>query len=125
MIFRYSLDRSVQWAHPSDGVKEIHKLSRYEFNNRTRTIQRKDILGYMALPSSLTQDLTTQDKRKMAVIVLTMAIGLPAYAVLMSIAGITDVPLTASFLGFTSIIGVLMSLLVMMPAYLLGNKITP
>jgi cobalamin biosynthesis protein CobT len=33
----------------------------------------------MALPSSLIQHLTRQDKRKMATIVLTMTIGLPVY----------------------------------------------
>ena len=79
----------------------------------------------MALLSSLTQDLTNQDKRKMAVIVLTMTLGLPIYVALMSFTEIIDVPTTASFLGFTSAIGFGMSLLVMMPAYLLGNKITP
>jgi len=79
----------------------------------------------MALLSSLTQDLTKQDKRKMAAIALTMTLGLPIYVVLMSLTGIIDVPTTAFFLGFTSAIGFGMSLLVMMPAYLLGNKITP
>jgi hypothetical protein len=78
----------------------------------------------MALLSSLTQDLTKQDKRKMAAIVLTMTLGLPIYAALMSLTGIIDVPTTAFFLGFTAAIGFGMSLLVMMPAYLLGNKIT-
>lgn len=79
----------------------------------------------MALLSSLTQDLTKQDKRKMAAIVLTMTLGLPIYVALMSLTGIIDVPTTTLFLGFTSAIGFGMSLLVMMPAYLLGNKITP
>jgi len=61
----------------------------------------------------------------MAAIVLTMTLGLPIYVVLMYLTGIIDVPTTAFFLGFTSAIGFGMSLLVMMPAYLLGNKITP
>jgi hypothetical protein len=78
----------------------------------------------MALLSSLTQDLTNQDKRKIGTIVLTMTFGLPIYTALMSLTGIIDVPTTAFFLAFTSAIGFVMSLLVMMPAYLLGNKIT-
>ena len=77
----------------------------------------------MALLSSLTQDLTKQDKRKMAAIVLTMTLGLPIYVALMSLTGIIDVSTTALFLGFTSAIGFGMSLLVMIPSYLLGNKI--
>lgn len=78
----------------------------------------------MAFPLSLTQDLTKQDKRKIATIFLTMTIGLPVYVAIMSLSGIIDVPTTPFFLGFTSIIGFVMSLLVMMPAYLFGNKIT-
>lgn len=78
----------------------------------------------MFLPSFLTQDLTKQDKRKIITIVLTLTLGLPVYTALISLAGVIDVPMTVSFLGITSIIGFVMSLL-MMPAYLLGNKIFP
>lgn len=52
-----------------------------------------------------------------------MTIGLPVYTALMSLSGVIDVPMTVSFLGITSTIGFVMSLLMML-AYLLGNKIT-
>ena len=77
----------------------------------------------MALLSSLTRDLTEQDKRKIATIFLTMTVGLPIYTALMSLVGIIDVPVTASLLGLTAVIGFAMFLLVMMPAYLLGNEV--
>lgn len=75
--------------------------------------------------SSLTQDLTKQDKRKIATIVLVMTTGLPVYVAFMSLTGVIDVPMTTFFLGLTPIIGFVMSLLAIIPAYLLGNKMTP
>jgi len=78
----------------------------------------------MAHLSSLTQELTKQDKRKIATIVLVMTIGLPVYVVFMSFTGIIDVPMTPFFLGLTPIIGFVMSLLAIIPSYLLGNKMT-
>lgn len=77
----------------------------------------------MALPSALTRDLTDRDKRKLATIVLTMTLGLPVYTVLMSVTGIIDVPVTSFFLGLTSVIGFVMSLL-MVSFYLLANTFT-
>ena len=77
----------------------------------------------MALPFALTRDLTDQDRRKLATIVLTMTIGLPVYTVLMSLTGIIDVPMTSLFLGLTSIIGFVMSLLMML-SYLIANNFT-
>lgn len=74
--------------------------------------------------SSLVRDLTAQDKRKIATIVLTMTIGLPVYTVFMSLTGIIDVPITTSLIGVTFGIGVVFSLVVMIPAYLFGNTIT-
>jgi hypothetical protein len=79
----------------------------------------------MAHLSSLTQDLTKQDKRKIATIVLVMTTGLPVYVVFMSLTGVIDVPMTTFFLGLTPIIGFVMSLLAIIPAYLLGSKMTP
>lgn len=78
----------------------------------------------MALPLSLIQDLTRQDKRKMAAIVLTMTIGLPVYVALMSLSGVMDMPTTAFFVGFTAIIGFGMSLLMLL-TYVIANKFTP
>ncbi|TKX52429.1 hypothetical protein EXE44_05395 [Halorubrum sp. SS7] len=77
----------------------------------------------MALLSSLTRDLTEQDGRKIATIVSTMTVGLPVYTALMSLTGVIDIPTTARFLAITSLIGFAMSLL-MIFAYLLGNKVT-
>ena len=110
--------------YPFDRVNTVHKLSRYEFDSGIRTIQRKDEPSNMALLLSLTQDLTKQDKRKIITIFLTMTIGLPIYVALMSLTGIIDLPMTTFTLGLSAIIGFVMFLLVMMPAYLLGNKIT-
>ncbi|OYR68818.1 hypothetical protein DJ78_12485 [Halorubrum ezzemoulense] len=75
--------------------------------------------------SSLTQDQTKQDKRKIATIVLVMTTGLPVYVVFMSLTGVIDVPMTTFFIGLAPIVGFLMSLLAIIPAYLLGNKMTP
>ena len=77
----------------------------------------------MALPSALTRDLTDQDRRKLATIVLTMTIGLPVYTVLMSLTGIIDVPVTSFFLGFTATVGFAMSLLMTL-SYLIANNFT-
>jgi len=54
--------------------------------------------------SSLTQDLTKQDKRKIATIVLVMTTGLPVYVAFMSLTGVIDVPMTTFFLGLTPIV---------------------
>ena len=81
-------------------------------------------MNYMALSSSLTSDLTEQDKRKIITIFFIMTIGLPIYVVLMSLTGIIDMPITTFSLGLTAIIGFVMFLLVMMPAALLGSKIS-
>jgi len=75
--------------------------------------------------SSLTQDQTKQDKRKIATIVLVMTTGLPVYVVFMSLTGVIDVPMTTFFIGLAPIVGFMMSLLAIIPAYLLGNKMTP
>jgi hypothetical protein len=53
-----------------------------------------------------------------------MTIGLPIYVVLMSLTGIIDMSITTFSLGLTAIIGFVMFLLVMMPAALLGSKIS-
>lgn len=79
----------------------------------------------MAYLSSLTQDLTKKDKRKIATIVLVMTIGLPVYVAFMSLTGVINVPMTTFFFGLTPIVGFMMSLLAIIPAYLLGNKMTP
>jgi hypothetical protein len=79
----------------------------------------------MAHLSSLTQDQTKQDKRKIATIVLVMTTGLPVYVVFMSLTGVIDVPMTTFFIGLAPIVGFMMSLLAIIPAYLLGNKMTP
>lgn len=79
----------------------------------------------MAHLFSLTQDLTKQDKRKIATIVLVMTTGLPVYVVFMSLTGVIDVPMTTFFIGLAPIVGFMMSLLAIIPAYLLGNKMTP
>ena len=78
----------------------------------------------MSLSSSLTSDLTEQDKRKIITIFFIMTIGLPIYVVLMSLTGIIDMSITTFSLGLTAIIGFVMFLLVMMPAALLGSKIS-
>ena len=75
--------------------------------------------------SSLTQDQTKQDKRKIATIVLVMTTGLPVYVVFLSLTGVIDVPMTTFFIGLAPIVGFMMSLLAIIPAYLLGNKMTP
>ena len=75
--------------------------------------------------SSLTQDQTKQDKRKIATIVLVMTTGLPVYVVFLSLTGVIDVPMTTFFIGLAPIVGFLMSLLAIILAYLLGNKMTP
>jgi hypothetical protein len=54
-----------------------------------------------------------------------MTTGLPVYVAFMSLTGVIDVPMTTFFLGLTPIIGFVMSLLAIIPAYLLGNKMTP
>jgi hypothetical protein len=54
-----------------------------------------------------------------------MTTGLPVYVVFMSLTGVIDVPMTTFFLGLAPIVGFLMSLLAIILAYLLGNKMTP